>query len=977
MRIPDVGLGAFLGAGETHVGDEELASGDFLRFEVEQLGIDVLLQLRNPAGDVVARADSPTGPRGPEELVAVVAEGGTYRLEIASPVDRGIGGHYRVVAVEKRRAKPRDERWVVLTRAYEALRVQRKKGEFAAARIGFEAQVRQWRDLGLRRWMAYSLEELCWARRGLGDTEGALEACEEAVVWYRQLGLRRRLGNVLQMSSSLLLRSGAVKAAKTRLEEAESIFVAEEHWRGLINNLGSLGGVAASLGDSSTAQEYLRRGVDLAEQHGEARLQGILRNDLGAILLGTGRTEQALATFESAVEALQQTGPESELSLALSGLARSALRLERSSAAEEAVSTGLETLGNEGDPRSRAVLLLTKGSLERIDGDFEQALATFQHGLTIAREAGLPLVEADLLLAQGHCLGLTGEPASGLERLQRARSLFEEAGVRAGIASTRARGAETLRALGRLEEAWEWLEPALGIVEELRHAAARRDHRLSFFAFRQDYFVIARDLLLEWARRDGDQSHVWSALEVEERRRARELLTSLEDDQSRPVEEGSEVWQKQERLEAELRTLALADVSAGVEGRVEEIVDELHRLRGRFLAERLATPEESASAPEIDLRAIQNELDETSALLVFSLGKEKSLAWTLDAEGLEVRDLPPQQALEQGARAFGRAIASPDPDDLRLVRPLGRSLAEDLWSGFPRGLPAFRLAIVTEGALQTVPFAALPLPGSEEVLLDRHEIVHLPSVAAWSALRRRSSSRPTGERKVVFADPVFSTDDPRMIAKGGDSSHESRSSHALTDSMASLGLPIFARLRASGWEAEAISSLVRDVEIYRGFGVSRKSFLSLRAHPLALLHVATHALLHPQPELSGLVLSRFDADGRPIDGFLPAIELAHMSLAVDLVVLSACQTSIGKDIPGEGSLTLAWSFLDSGADRVVASLWKVSDVSTAELMLIFYEQLEAGATPSAALRLAQLEMARRTGSTPYDWAGFVFHGDWR
>ena len=98
-----------------------------------------------------------------------------------------------------------------------------------------------------------------------------------------------------------------------------------------------------------------------------------------------------------------------------------------------------------------------------------------------------------------------------------------------------------------------------------------------------------------------------------------------------------------------------------------------------------------------------------------------------------------------------------------------------------------------------------------------------------------------------------------------------------------------------------------------------------------------------------------------------------------MVVLSACQSSLGKDIRGEGLIGLTRGFMYAGAKRVVASLWKVDDRATAELMIIFYRKmLSENLNPVAALRASQIEMWKNKGwKEPYFWAGFIIQGDWK
>jgi CHAT domain-containing protein len=146
------------------------------------------------------------------------------------------------------------------------------------------------------------------------------------------------------------------------------------------------------------------------------------------------------------------------------------------------------------------------------------------------------------------------------------------------------------------------------------------------------------------------------------------------------------------------------------------------------------------------------------------------------------------------------------------------------------------------------------------------------------------------------------------------------------------------------------------------------------------IHFATHGLLNSaQPELSGLVFSLVDETGQPQDGFLRLHEVFNLKLNAEVVVLSACQTALGKEVRGEGLIGLTRGFMYAGAPRVLASLWPVDDLATAELMKRFYRGLlKDNARPAAALRAAQLEIAKqKRWAAPFYWAGFVMQGEWR
>jgi CHAT domain-containing protein len=163
------------------------------------------------------------------------------------------------------------------------------------------------------------------------------------------------------------------------------------------------------------------------------------------------------------------------------------------------------------------------------------------------------------------------------------------------------------------------------------------------------------------------------------------------------------------------------------------------------------------------------------------------------------------------------------------------------------------------------------------------------------------------------------------------------------------------------------------------FEANRGRATSLELAKYRIVHFATHGFLNNQhPELSGVVLSLFDKKGEPQDGFLRLHDIYNLKLPVDLVVLSACNSGLGKDVKGEGLIGLTRGFMYAGASSVVASLWKVDDEATSELMRHFYGyMLRDGLSPAAALRKAQVTMSQqKRWQSPYYWAGFVIQGQY-
>jgi CHAT domain-containing protein len=318
-----------------------------------------------------------------------------------------------------------------------------------------------------------------------------------------------------------------------------------------------------------------------------------------------------------------------------------------------------------------------------------------------------------------------------------------------------------------------------------------------------------------------------------------------------------------------------------------------------------------------------------------------------------------------------------------------------------------RLLEVSDGILQYIPFAALPAPSdaqggnnvSSSPLIRDHEVVNLPSASVLAVLKKQTAGRaPAAKTVAVLADPVFDAKDVRIRVsqtsspeQTADKPHRSGtedvplsdrlSKSLLLRSATEIGVikgeTSLPRLFFARAEAEAILQGIPTGQRLKAldFKASRATATSQELYNYRIVHFATHGLLNSEhPELSGLVLSLVDEQGKEQNGFLGLEDIYRLNLRADLVVLSACETGLGKEIQGEGLVGIARGFMYAGASSVVASLWKVDDLATAEFMKVFYQgMLKDRLRPAAALRRAQIAMSKRRTS-PYFWAGFVLQG---
>lgn len=320
-----------------------------------------------------------------------------------------------------------------------------------------------------------------------------------------------------------------------------------------------------------------------------------------------------------------------------------------------------------------------------------------------------------------------------------------------------------------------------------------------------------------------------------------------------------------------------------------------------------------------------------------------------------------------------------------------------------------RLIIVADDVLHFVPFGALPMVSSGDsstgrqrrvtrLLIEDHEIVNLPSASTLAVIRGEAAGRNRAPRSVVaLADPVFMKDDERVktgadkdvlnpVLKTFSEALMSAKDRQLVKAAQDTGIAndeVFVpRLRGTRHEAEQIVAMVpaNERRLALDFVASRETVRSAELSQYRYVHLSTHGLLNSvHPELSGLVFSLVNERGESQDGFLRAHEIFNLKLSPEVVVLSACQTGMGKNIRGEGLVSLTRGFMYAGAPRVTVSLWAVSDLGTTELMVRFYQgMLKEGMRPAAALRAAQISLMNdKQWASPYYWAPFTLQGEWR
>jgi len=992
--IPDTDEPIAIAGGEIHQRAFDLTAGDFLRLAVWQEGIDLALTLWDGAGETVASQDGANGAHGLEEMAVQVPAAGSYRLEIAAGSPEAPPGHYRFRVLsqhsptaydlellqldrllgegERLLSEEKDPPGAIL-RFREALVLARRLGEPYREAGGLYGLHRAYGKQGEYLLSAAVGEEVAELYRGLGEPLLAATAWQRAGYHRNQLGQADRAVPDLEGACALYREIGALNrwvAARTYLGTA---------WR--------------AQGRYQRAWELFSEALKEALRQGDTATEALVRMDSGDLLLDLQQPDAALESFTRAFQIYRdhydRLDRSQRMGLARKSMALALARQGHLGEAEAAAVEALELLGPSSPVPGRLGGLLALGSIRRQKGDFKGAEEVYEEALALAREADLGQTEAVILLELGHVLALSGAGERALAHLDEAHALFVASGDLKNEASARARSAQALLGLGRYRQAWTKLEPALERVEELRAETSREDFRTGYYALRQDYYRIGLDILMARHREEGGDAGTgpaWEAFTLHERRLARELAEAVVAPDEASVVADPALLRRREDLENRLREAASRSWEKPEHGeeRIRSLLGELEEVEGGLgtaarLAARSATREAATAAGAAlpSLEVIRRDLlDPDTLLLVFALGDEHSYLWAFSREVSEVHTLGPRKRIEALVREFARlAVARSSVHRDQRAR-LGRQFARELLAPIRDRLSYRRLVLVPEGLLQAVPWAAVPEPSlgeGEHYLVEGHEIVLLPSVSLELLPGRGVVHREEGASLAAFGDPAYG-------GEAGEAGMEL--SGELSRAVDGLGTGSLVSLPHTREEVEGIAGLFDKGSVLLALGpeARRDLVLSGRLSRYGILHFATHGFSNPDyPELSGLALSTVDAAGRPVDGFVRAFEIARLDLPADLVVLSACETGIGRVVPGEGMLSLARSFLAAGSARVISTLWRVSDRRTAQLMRHFYEgYLRQGVPPGEALRQAQLAMLRDPKTAaPYYWAGFTFQGDWR
>lgn len=955
-----------------------------------------------------------------------------------------------------------DDKWEAAA-LYRIGVVYTASNQFEKAREPLEKSLLIRREIKDKHGEGFNLIALGLVYRNLREFEKSRDSFESALIIWRETPDKRAVASLLGNLGNVYGKLNQHEKARNYFEQSVTVLQEIGNKNLKAEALNNLGQTNFLLGQHEKALQYFEESLSLGRELKNRDLEATTLNNIGTVYLELSQNNQAKDYFLEALKIRYEIKDKKEEAGILNGLGIVYNNLDEGKNALEFFEKALAIAREIGDKEGAGNALNSLGYMHIRMRQYEAAQNYFEQALKLWRENGDAFYESLVLSNLGGLYRILNNTEKADIFLQQALKLKRTVGDRSGETHTLFNLANLERDRNNLNLARSQVETAIDITESVRANINNKELRTSYFVSKQELYELYIDILMRLHKDSPSEKLDALALQANERARARSLLELLTESRA-DIRQGvdSSLLEREQTLQRRLNAAArqrtqlperanATEKAAKIKEDTDALIAQLQRVEAEI---RQKSPRYAAlTQPQpLSLKELQTQvLDSNTILLEYALGEDKSYLWAVTTDSITSYELPKRAEIETAAKSYYELLAAGNTrnstvNDKTKARTNSRSakeqkpiasadaelsetanrLSQMIIAPVASQLGTKRLLIVADGALQYIPFAALPetisnsatdtAPGkainakvkmaanaakedTNQPLVINHEIVSLPSASTLAVLRREFSERkPVAGTVAVVADPVFSKDDVRVGEAGSrrqsktkDAGNEKPSkipvsSITVTRALEETGVLRdglnLARLDGTKAEAKSILGLVpvnTGMEAL-SFQANRSTVTSGELARYRIVHFATHGLLNSEhPELSGIVLSLVDERGEPQDGFLRLHEIYNLKLPAELVVLSACQTALGKEIKGEGLVGLTRGFMYAGAPRVVASLWKVDDGATEELMRRFYgAMLTDKLRPAAALRRAQIEMAKQKArGKPYYWAAFVLQGEWK
>ncbi len=809
-----------------------------------------------------------------------------------------------------------------------------------------------------------------------GRSRDAYQLFDKSHQTFLLLGDWRRAVNGMINKGWSSYRQGKLEEALNYYQQALSVSQSSGLLQQEVDAAYKTGEVYTRWGDIDQANRFIDSALAKAEPFKQSLLYGRVLQAKGNVLRSSGMFHLAKAVFEDALQAYMQLPSKKDTVNIQSFLGEIHSSLGNLTIAENYFKQVLAFDLQSGNQYllSQSYSRLAEMALKQ--KNFKKALGYQQQALNDIKVIdddnikGRLFSQAAIIFYQNNLLNEAEDYFSRARKIQKKLHDYNgqiETGYR--IATMRAHQGNHKQALIELDE-------VVRVIRAGRNKITRADLKRSYLALQQKIAALQIHLLKQAS------VPAKKTLQVAEMFRSQTLRERLEDYRvNRSIPD--ELALKRNTLHSQLQSKAvdyhqLSDPQQrkALLSKTRKLAAQLQRLEASIeqvndlSLKRSSEKKQSLSLANID--QLQKQLSEDSILLYFDTNPEQSHLWTVSRKVVRSFTLPADTTIA-GLVADALKVTSSSPAGNKRKRKQAQKaaynkLSKMLFSAHSVAWEQYqRIVLITDGPLNYLPFSMLTLPGSQTPILNSKQVTFAPSLSVYQQLSARSDNKKisatTNNRVLLVANPSF-------LEQNKPSSRVAK----LRSGFQTSELPYTSK------EAKSIMKVMPGSAVLLSRHQANKTeFYKRVPQNFQILHFATHGLASSESaSLGGLVFS----NTRSADNLLLAPEIASLHLEAELVVLSGCETALGRLVDGEGLQGLSRAFFEAGAKRVIASLWAVQDDATAELMGAFYRFMLIGKkTPAEALRQAKLHVRnyrrknnQKPWQDPYYWAGFVLQG---
>ena len=822
-------------------------------------------------------------------------------------------------------------------------------------------------------------------------TDAVNTAGEALTVWQSIANDRGVVRSHLQLGIYQFAKASLVEAAQ-EFQSALDLAIRINDTQLQAQSLVYLGYVEYRKGAWQDLFSFMTRAEELIDNEAEPYLMGRITAGFAEAFIETGLPEVGLQKYREALEYYHQTNTPRPLVSMSWGIGRAQFILGNY---PEALSILQQTLADAELNKFTSWVAQCHDYLGRTYAAMNQqsqALAHFQTAIELYAGLDNPMEEARVRALIGQLYETQGKLDEAQQFYQRALQTFD-------ALNDRIDRSVTLFAMGQLEmkrgnykTAENHLRQSIETTENIRSMSTSRDLTAAFSATVHDRYLQYIQCLMH----RNDRQAAAQAFEISESARARSLVEFLRSTETNLLVHLDPELANQEKSLRHLMRAKEDDRVALVSKKyekadLEKLDAELAQFEAQYksvsatISRRFPTYDQITRPRGWDLARIQQQVvnNDDTVLLEYILGADKSYVWAITRDSLTAHEIPGE--VGKASQTVYNLLKERSKGNENQLTQAAQALSQMVLSPVADQLNKRRIIVIADGALNYIPFQMLPSPlSNSEPLVAQHEIINAPSASVLGELREEVATRGVRAKVLAaFGNPALGSSNQSDNASDSASNEHLR--YALRDielngddfDLSAIGQLFFAER-----EINSLREIATPAATFAatGFAANRKQLFSMDFSQYAILHFATHGLLDPsRPEHSGILLSMVDDQGKKQEGFINLQDVYSLRAPVDLVVLSACRTGLGREIRGEGLVGLTRAFMYAGATTVVASLWKVDDEATAELMKRFYtEMLQNRKTPDEALRIAQNSVRQIPDwSAPHFWAGFTLQGEYQ